>query len=93
VAATLVPVVENLARSGVDAAPLWWALILGCNLGGNGTPIGSIASVIALHALHDETREEVSWLAFIKLGGAITIVQVLGAIGYLTLLARLGGLP
>jgi Na+/H+ antiporter NhaD/arsenite permease-like protein len=93
VAATLVPVVNSLAASGVTVAPLWWALVLGCNLGGNGTPIGSIASVIALHALHDETREHVSWVAFMKLGGAIMVIQLVGAVGYLLLLQTMGWLP
>jgi len=32
----------------LDINPLWWALALGANLGGNGTLIGSSAGVVAV---------------------------------------------
>ncbi|QDU97485.1 ArsB/NhaD family transporter [Lignipirellula cremea] len=80
VAATLIPVVKDL---GAPAEPLWWSLVLGCNLGGNGTPIGSISCVIALHTLHKEAHITVGWGEFLKVGGSIMVVQSLGAVVYL----------
>ena len=38
VAATLIPIVRDISGDAVPAEPLWWTLILCCNLGGNGTP-------------------------------------------------------
>ena len=29
-------------------SPLWWAIIFGCNLGGNMSPIGSASTVVAV---------------------------------------------
>ncbi|MDA7980039.1 MAG: ArsB/NhaD family transporter, partial [Pirellulales bacterium] len=51
VAATLIPVVTQIGAGGTPTEPLWWSVVLGCNLGGNGTPIGSISCVIALYTL------------------------------------------
>ena len=48
VAATLIPIVQNISGGDIPQEPLWWSLVLGCNLGGNGTPIGSISCVIAV---------------------------------------------
>lgn len=90
VAATLIPIVHNI---GGPAEPLWWSLILGCNLGGNGTPIGSISLVIALHTLHKEAHVTVGWGEYLKLGGLIVLLQVGGAIAYLMALYSLGWIP
>jgi Na+/H+ antiporter NhaD/arsenite permease-like protein len=93
VAATLIPIVKNIGQMGVAPEPLWWSLVLGSNLGGNGTPIGSISCVIALHALKKEADISVGWGEFIKLGGMIMIVQVVGAVVYLLLLHSLNAFP
>jgi len=67
--------------------------VLGSNLGGNGTPIGSISCVIALHPLKKEGGISVGWGEFIKLGGLIMMVQVAGAVAYLLLLQMLDAFP
>ena len=78
VAATLIPIVRDISGNGVPAEPLWWTLIICCNLGGNGTPIGSISCVIAIYALKKEAGETVGWGMFLKLGGMIMLLQVIG---------------
>ncbi|TWT78172.1 Arsenical pump membrane protein [Posidoniimonas polymericola] len=93
VAATLIPVVEQIGDGGVAVEPLWWGTILGCNLGGNGTPIGSISCVIALYTLKKEVHETVSWGEFIRLGGTILVLQIGGAIAYLLALYYAGWIP
>ena len=80
VAATLIPVVTEISKGGTATEPLWWSVMLGCNLGGNGTPIGSISCVIALYTLKKEANKTVGWGEFLKLGGTIMIVQVAGSI-------------
>ena len=86
VAATMIPIIKSISQMGVAPEPMWWALVLGSNLGGNGTPIGSISCVIALHALKKEAKITVGWGEFIKLGGMIMVIQILGAVLYLLLL-------
>ncbi|TWU49355.1 ArsB/NhaD family transporter [Rubripirellula reticaptiva] len=86
VAATLIPIVQDISASPeVPAEPLWWTLIICCNLGGNGTPIGSISCVIAIYALKREANQHIGWGTFLKLGGTIMLVQVIGAIIYVML--------
>jgi Na+/H+ antiporter NhaD/arsenite permease-like protein len=91
VAATLIPVIQDV--TALPQGPLWWSLVLGANLGGNLTPIGSIASVIALHALQRETGQRVSWGEFLKVGVVLTFVLVLLSIGYLLAYDASIGLP
>ena len=73
--------------------PLWWGLVISANLGGNGTPIGSISCVIALHALYKETGKHMGWGEFIKLGGVIMLVQSIGAILFVLLYSALNLFP
>ena len=42
----LIPVIQGLGAAGMDINPLWWALVFGAGLGGNGTIIGSTANMV-----------------------------------------------
>lgn len=75
VAATLIPIVGSMAAS-LPAEPLWWALVLSANLGGNGTPIGSISCVIALSALVEGGGRKVGWGEWLVVGGKTLALQV-----------------
>lgn len=76
VAATMIPIVNTMIDRGMEAEPLWWTLIAACNLGGNPTPVGSIAAVIALHALEKERGIRIGWGEYMKVGGTVTILQI-----------------
>ncbi|OYP29453.1 transporter [Rhodopirellula sp. MGV] len=94
VAATLIPIVKDIAADpSVSIETLWWTLIISCNLGGNGTPIGSISCVIAIYALKKEAGVHVGWGTFLKLGGTIMLIQVAGAIAYVLFASGQGWLP
>ncbi len=93
VAATMIPVVQNISGLGLPVEPLWWSLVLGCNLGGNGTPIGSISCVIALYTLKKEAGVDVGWGEFIRLGGTVLLLQIATSIVYLEALHLLDWLP
>ena len=51
----LIPVVQGLGETGMDVAPLCWALAFGAGFGGNGTIIGSTANIIVA-TLSEKTR-------------------------------------
>jgi len=51
----LIPIIQDLGLAGVPTAPLWWALVFGAGLGGNGTIIGSTANVVVA-SLSEKTR-------------------------------------
>ncbi len=93
VSATLVPMVKAIGAAGVNTTPFWWSVIIGANLGGSITPIGSISCVIALHSLETEAKIRVSWLEFIKIGGAVAALQMLAATAYLLLLTSFNLIP
>ena len=76
VAATMIPVVSTMIDRGMEAEPLWWTLIAACNLGGNPTPVGSIAAVIALHALEKERGIGIGWGEYMKVGVTVTVLQI-----------------
>ena len=63
----LIPVVIDLAASGINAYPLWWALAIGAGLGGNGTIIGSTANVIVA-SLSEKTRSPITSTSWNKRG-------------------------
>jgi Na+/H+ antiporter NhaD/arsenite permease-like protein len=84
VAATLIPIVTTMTQS-LPAAPMWWGLVFAANLGGNGTPIGSISGVIALSALQESGGGKVSWGEWFKVGGATMLLQLLVVLAWLSL--------
>ena len=46
--ATFIPVLQDISETtSLNIQPLTWALIIGAGLGGNGTVIGSSASIVA----------------------------------------------
>lgn len=83
VAATMIPVVRSMISRGLDAEPLWWGLIAACNLGGNPTPVGSIAAVIALHALEKERNIRIGWGEYMKIGCTVTLLQMILVVAYI----------
>ncbi|MBX3270488.1 MAG: hypothetical protein KF729_09520 [Sandaracinaceae bacterium] len=93
VAATLIPVVRNLASQGFPVDPIWWALIISANLGGNSTPVGSISSVIAVSSLEKERGIKIGWGEFLKVGCTILALQGIVALVYLYAFARLDLFP
>ena len=43
--AAMIPILLGMEAQGIHVTPLWWALAAGVGMGGNGTHIGSTASV------------------------------------------------
>jgi Na+/H+ antiporter NhaD/arsenite permease-like protein len=44
----MIGVLQGMARAGIDVSVLWWAVAFGAGFGGNGTVIGSSASVVVV---------------------------------------------
>jgi Na+/H+ antiporter NhaD/arsenite permease-like protein len=81
--ATMIPVVHMLNDNAIIASafdsfqisPLWWALSLGANLGGNGTLIGSSAAIIAV-GLAEKLQYKITFNRFLKIGFPFMILTV-----------------
>jgi len=90
VAAVLVFVIPTIATIGFNETSIIWATILGANLGANLTPIGGVANIVAINLLEKEGKR-ISWLNFIKIGGLLTITNLVVATGYIVLLSAIFG--
>jgi Na+/H+ antiporter NhaD/arsenite permease-like protein len=75
-AATMIPVIRSLAGEGMPLPPLAWALALGADIGGNGTPIGASANVVGT-AIAEKEGYPISWGQFCKAALPATVL-VLG---------------
>jgi Na+/H+ antiporter NhaD/arsenite permease-like protein len=65
-AATMIPVIQNLAQTAsLNLHPMAWTLALGTDIGGNATPIGASANVVAT-AIAEKEGYHISWGKFCK---------------------------
>jgi Na+/H+ antiporter NhaD/arsenite permease-like protein len=69
----MIPVIEGLGTAGVEIQPLWWALVFGAGLGGNGTIIGSTANIIVA-SLSEKTRTPITSVLWNKRGLPVMLV-------------------
>jgi Na+/H+ antiporter NhaD/arsenite permease-like protein len=84
-AAAMTPVVGQFATSiPGHSGVLWWALLLGTVLGGNLTPIGASANVVAV-GIAKRAGHPVSFWDFTKRGVVVTGVSFVLSAGYLWL--------
>jgi len=72
--AAFIPILMSITASSPDN-PLWWALILGADFGGNTTSIGSSSNVVALDIMK-ERGLEISFMEYLKIGILILVVSV-----------------
>ncbi|HEY3548549.1 MAG TPA: ArsB/NhaD family transporter [Propionicimonas sp.] len=85
--ATMAPVVEQLVRgSGPFAGQngLWWALVLGADLGGNATAIGASANVVVA-GIAKKSGHRISFWEFTRYGVVVAVVTLAIATPYLLL--------
>ncbi|MEK6719177.1 MAG: ArsB/NhaD family transporter [Chloroflexota bacterium] len=80
--AAVIPLVERLGASGVEVAPLWWALSLGANLGGNATIIGASANVIVVNVAK-EGGHPIRFGQFFRYGAIVVLESLILASAYL----------
>jgi Na+/H+ antiporter NhaD/arsenite permease-like protein len=81
--ATMIPLIKELGQR-MSTEPLWWALALGADLGGNFTLVGASANVVVA-SLSERSGYPISFLDFLKYSFLITLVSILISMGYLWL--------
>jgi Na+/H+ antiporter NhaD/arsenite permease-like protein len=77
-AATMAPIVGQLVPAAVNEAHshvLWWALVLGTDLGGNLTAVGASANVVVL-GIAQRADNPISFWEFTRKGAIVTTVSV-----------------
>lgn len=81
--ATMIPLIHTLnvdpniaaALGSYQISPLWWALSLGANFGGNGTLVGSSAAVVAA-GMAEKYRSRITFNDFMRVGFPFMIISV-----------------
>jgi Na+/H+ antiporter NhaD/arsenite permease-like protein len=94
-AAVAIPLVATLLErlhAGPDGQVLWWALALGCCLGGNGTLIGASANV-AVTGLAEADGKRISFNEFAAFGARVTSITLLMSSIYLAMWLYIGSTP
>jgi Na+/H+ antiporter NhaD/arsenite permease-like protein len=90
---TMIPLIHTLnsdpniatAFGSLHISPLWWALALGANFGGNGTLIGSSAGVVSA-GMSEKQGFPIEFNRWFKVGFPFMIVTV--AVGMVVLVAQ-----
>jgi Na+/H+ antiporter NhaD/arsenite permease-like protein len=85
--ATMSPVVDQLVRGDgplQNQNGLWWALVLGADLGGNATAIGASANVVVT-GIAKRSGHPISFWEFTKYGALVAVVTLGIATPYLLL--------
>lgn len=85
--ATMSPVVDQLVNGGGPFAGqngLWWALLLGADLGGNATAIGASANVVVA-GIAKKSGHPISFWEFTRYGSVVAVVTLAIATPYLLL--------
>lgn len=78
-AATMVPVIKTLAETaipGINIEVLSWALALGTDIGGSGTPIGASANVVGT-SVSAKSGHPISWGRYCKAAIPATVLVLL----------------
>lgn len=78
---SLSPIVKDLVVNE-SWGLLWWGLVIGANLGGNMTPIGSPSNVITI-GISEQEGYPISFTMFLKLGLSLTILYFIISMGYI----------
>ncbi len=89
--ATFVPIVGDVAQTGIPTFPLWWAMLFGGTLMGNATLIGSTANIVAAGLLERRGMGTITFGEWLKPGMTVAILTTLLANGLL--LAQLSLMP
>jgi len=66
-AATMAPILKHMSEAfGFPLLPLVWSTALGTDIGGNGTPIGASANVVAVATYERMTEKKIGWGYYCK---------------------------
>jgi Na+/H+ antiporter NhaD/arsenite permease-like protein len=80
--ATMIPIVQDLGRAGLEIEPLWWSLALGACLGGNATIIGASANVVVAN-LAGRAGYPITFRGFLPYGIVVVAESLVIATVYL----------
>ncbi len=77
----MVPVIQHViealpAGSAENVTTIWWALALGAGLGGNGTVLGTPATIVLVGIINRQMKNKITFFEFLKYGIPTVIVSL-----------------
>jgi len=78
---SLAPIVKDLVLDE-SWSKLWWGLVIGANLGGNMTPIGSPSNIITI-GVSEQEGYPISFKMFMKIGLGLTMLYFVISTAYI----------
>ncbi len=81
--ATMIPLIKDIGgQSGIPTGPLWWALAMGADFGGNATLVGASANVVVSDIAKREGRG-IPFFEYMKIGLLMTVISLIISTIYL----------
>ena len=74
--AIFIPMVQEIAKSGIDVTSTWWGILFGGTLFGNLTMIGSTANIVAIGMIERQKIGHITFGQWIKPGALVAIVTL-----------------
>lgn len=74
--ATMIPLIQNIGETGIEIGPLWWALALGADIGGNATIVGASANVV-VSGMAGKQGHRIGFLQYMKVAVPMTLVALM----------------
>lgn len=76
----MLPVAQGVAAHlGIAPFPLYAGLLIGASVGGNITPIGASANIVAYRWIEERAKEPITFLGYVRYGLPFTLVAVAAA--------------
>jgi Na+/H+ antiporter NhaD/arsenite permease-like protein len=74
--AIFIPMVQDIAKTGMDVTSIWWGILFGGTLFGNLTMIGSTANIVAIGMMERQKIGHVTFGEWIKPGALVSILTL-----------------
>ena len=81
--ATMIPLIKDIGSiTGMDLTPLWWALALGADIGGNATIVGASANVV-VSGIAGREGHKIGFVEYLKIAVPMTTIAMVICTGYI----------
>jgi Na+/H+ antiporter NhaD/arsenite permease-like protein len=74
--ATFIPMIQDIAKTGIDVTPSWWGILFGGTLFGNLTMIGSTANIVAIGIIERQKIGHITFGQWVKPGAIVSILTL-----------------
>jgi Na+/H+ antiporter NhaD/arsenite permease-like protein len=74
--ATFIPIIQDIAKTGIDVTSSWWGILFGGTLFGNLTLIGSTANIVAIGIIERQKIGHITFGQWIKPGALVSVLTL-----------------